>query len=331
MRAPEATKIDLKLWPMRFAVGRMATVLLVFGSALYMLQVAESTAARPAPPPRASPPASLPSLPAASHATYHPAHEAIVPYGRTVLDLPILMYHYVRLPPPPTLDLMGFRLTVAPDAFAAQMDWLAANGYHTVTFDNVRRYWARVTPLPAKPVIITLDDGYQDLYTTAYPILVAHGFTAVAYIVSGFVGERGYVTQGEILEMDRYGIEIAAHTVNHANLAKASQAQLTYQVVESKSWLEKLVGHPVVDMAYPSGQYSQAAIAAVQRAGYYSAVTVADSVQHTQSNRYEWGRVRIGGAEALGEFITNLGPTMAAVVVTRVTSDSSPAALQQRT
>jgi len=226
---------------------------------------------------------------------------------------------------------MGFRLSVAPDAFAAQMDWLGAHGYHTVTFENVRRYWARVAPLPAKPVIITLDDGYQDLYTTAYPILVAHGFTAVAYIVSGFVGELGYVTQGEILEMDRYGIEIAAHTVSHADLAKVSQAQLRYQVGESKSWLEKLVGHPVVDMAYPSGQYNQAAIAAVQRAGYYSAVTAADSVQHTQSNRYEWGRVRIGGAEALGEFITNLGPTMPTVVVTRMTSDASPAALQHRT
>jgi hypothetical protein len=73
------------------------------------------------------------------------------------------------------------------------------------------------------------------------------------------------------------------------------------------------------------------AVGRMARAGYYSAVTAADSVHHTQSNRYEWGRVRIGGAEALREFITNLGPTMATVVVTRVTSNSSPAALQQRT
>jgi peptidoglycan/xylan/chitin deacetylase (PgdA/CDA1 family) len=262
---------------------------------------------------------------------FYAEHLAVIPYGRKTLELPILMYHYIRVPPLKRIDPVGYNLSVAPSVFAAQMDWLAAHGYHPVTFEDVRLYWQRVTPLPSRPVIITLDDGYQDLYTTAFPILTAHGFTAVAYIVTGFVGERGYVTQEEIREMDHAGIEIGAHTVNHADLARAPQPWLTYQVSESKSWLEKLVGHHVLDMAYPSGKYNAAAILAVERTGYYSAVTEQVSLLHTQADRYAWGRVRVAGGETLALFIAGLGPIMPSVTIARVLPDSTPAALQQRT
>lgn len=247
----------------------------------------------------------------------HVSYQSVIPYGRTTLQLPTLMYHYIRVPPSRRLDPVGYNLSVAPEVFTAQMDWLAGHGYHTVTFDDVRRYWAGVAPLPAKPVIITLDDGYQDLYTTAFPILQAHRFTAVAYIVSGFVGQPGYVTSSEILEMDRDGIEIGAHTVGHTNLARAKQPSLTYQVAQSKVWLENLVGHSVVDMAYPYGKYDAPAVASVQHAGYWSAVTEQYSVLHSQSDRFVWGRVRVGGGETLAMFITDLGPAMQAVTVTR--------------
>ena len=313
---------------MRLTLRWLAAGLVVSGSAVYLLQADDSV---PTPPP---PPHALlrfaPQVPVEHHA-YSATRLTFVAYGRTVLDLPILMYHYIREPPPFRLDPIGYKLSVAPDVFAAQMDWLAANDYHTVTFEDMRRYWARVAPLPPRPVIITLDDGYSDLYTAAFPILSGHGFTAVAYIVSGFVGQRGYVTQAEVQEMDRYGIEIAAHSVNHANLARCSQATLTYQLAQSRSWLESVLGHPVIDMAYPSGQYNQATIGAVQRAGYYSAVTEVNSVQHTQADRYEWGRVRVTGGEPLPLFVANLGPAMPTVTVIRPTSDTTPAAMQQQT
>jgi peptidoglycan/xylan/chitin deacetylase (PgdA/CDA1 family) len=251
------------------------------------------------------------------------ARESVVPFGRTTLELPILMYHYIRVPPSPRRDLVGFNLSVAPAVFAQQMDWLEAHGYHTVTFEDLRRYWRRQEPLPARPVIVTIDDGYQDLYTTAYPILAAHGFTAVAYIVTGFVGENGYVTADEVLDLARHGIEIGAHTVNHSDLARAQQPWLTYQVVESRAWLEKLLGAPVVDMAYPSGKYDAAAIQAVERAGYWSAVTEQLSLLHTQADRFEWGRVRVAGGESLALFVTNLGPTMPTVAITHVVPAST--------
>lgn len=306
---------------MRAVIGRALAALTVAVCG-YAMVVMSDAPVQPAPT-RAAPALAAGAPDATARRGFYTAHESVVPYGRKTLELPILMYHYIRTPPSPRRDLVGYNLSVAPSAFAQQMDWLAAHGYHTVTFQDIRRYWRREAPLPAKPVIITLDDGYQDLYTTAYPILAAHGFTAVAYIVTGFVGQRGYVTADEIVDLAHHGIEIGAHTVNHADLARAQDPSLTYQVVESKAWLERLVGGPVVDMAYPSGKYDAAAIQAVARAGYWSAVTEQLSLLHTQADRLEWGRVRVAGGESLALFVTNLGPTMPTVTITHVMPEST--------
>jgi peptidoglycan/xylan/chitin deacetylase (PgdA/CDA1 family) len=242
-------------------------------------------------------------------------HE-IIPTGAPTITLPILMYHYVRTPPPMRVDWMGYKLSVSPEDFMAQMDWLAANGFHTVDFSDVRAYFAGARALPSKPVVITFDDGYQDLYSTAFPILATHRFKAVAYIVSSFVGQPRYVSKDQILEMDRGGIQIASHTVNHPNLAGSSFGSTMYQLVESKRWLEQLTGHPVVDFAYPSGKYSSQVIAALALAGYESAVTEQVALTHSLSDRYTWTRVRVGGGESMSDFIAGLGSSMPSIKVT---------------
>ena len=319
---------DLKLWVVRSVFVQVLSGVVVLAAAGYLLQADDSSLPAPVTHPLLQ---FLPGEYAASGREIYSVHQAVVPFGRTTLELPILMYHYVRTPPSPYTDLVGYNLSVSPQTFNAQMAWLASNGYHTITFNDVRLYWSRVAPLPSKPVIITLDDGYQDLYSAAFPILRTYGFTAVAYIVSGFVGRKAYVTSDEILQMDHYGIEIGAHTVNHADLARTSDPMLTYELVESKRWLQQLLGHPVVDMAYPSGQFNALTILEVQKAGYYSATTEAYSIFHTQADRYAWSRVRVAGGEAMSMFIANLGPSMPTVTITHVGVEPTPAQLQQQT
>lgn len=240
----------------------------------------------------------------------------VVPVGAGTITLPILMYHYVRTPPSMLTDLVGYKLSVSPDDFNAQMDWLAVNRYHPVDFNDVRAYFAGTTPLPSKPVVITFDDGYADLYTAAFPILASHHFKAVAYIVSSFVGQSRYVTKDQILEMDRGGIEIASHTVDHPNLARSSLGSTMFQLVESKRWLEQLVGHPVVDFAYPSGRASADVVSALSAAGYDTAVTEQVALTHSRYDRFMWTRVRVGGGESMADFISSLGQSMASVKVT---------------
>ena len=91
------------------------------------------------------------------------------------------MYHYIRVNPDP-YDRLGFALSVTPSDFAAQMDWLAANGYHTVTMQDLVQYLSGVHGLPSKPIVLTFDDGYADFYTTALPILRSHEFLSLIHI-----------------------------------------------------------------------------------------------------------------------------------------------------
>lgn len=312
-------------------MGRTARYVLVLGalvlSTVFVLQANDS--ALPAAPGRPTafqvPSTVLTQADNSGHEYFVKRHE-IVPIGTTTIQMPILMYHYIRTPPSMRTDLLGYRLSVAPEVFQQQMDWLYIHGYHTVTFNQVRAYFDGTSALPSRPVVITLDDGYRDLYTAAFPILKAHGFTAVAYIVPNFVGWPTYVTREQILEMDRDGIEIASHTMNHANLAKMSWGGAMYELVQSKRWLEGLVGHGVVDFAYPSGQFTSQTVAAVQQAGYDTAVTEQVSLLHSRADRYTWARVRVGGGELLPDFVSSLGPSMASTTITTVNIIAAPEA-----
>jgi peptidoglycan/xylan/chitin deacetylase (PgdA/CDA1 family) len=302
-------------------IVRAAALMLTVATTGYMLQIGSAPTTLAAPVAAAIQPAALPVVAVASFASEHEyflSRHQVVPLGRRNITLPILMYHYIRKPPSIRSDWLGYKLSIAPADFAAQMDWLSGNGFHPVDFNDVRAYFAGKEPLPTRPVVITFDDGYEDLYSAAFPILSAHDFKAVAYIVSGFVGRQGYATAAQVVQMDHNGIEIASHTVNHADLARSSPGSVRRELVDSKRWLEHLVGHPVLDFAYPSGKFNAQVVAEVQQAGYDTAVTTLDSVDHSLTDRLLWTRIRVGGGESLADFVHSLGTPMQAVTVTSV-------------
>jgi peptidoglycan/xylan/chitin deacetylase (PgdA/CDA1 family) len=300
----------------KLVAARVAMATLLVLSTGFLLQAQDTTLpVAPAAPPAPAQLMPILTAQAADGREYFLKRHEVVPVGASILRLPILMYHYIRTPPSTRTDMLGYRLSVSPQDFQAQMDWLDANHFHPVTFDQVRSYFAGSAPLPPKPVVITFDDGYADLYTTAFPVLQAHGFTAVAYIVSGFVDRGRYVTHDQVMQMDRAGIEIASHTVDHADMARASSGMATYQLVQSKHWLEGLLGHPVVDFAYPSGKYNPQTIQLLGQFGYDTAVVEDGPNMHSRANRYTWGRVRVGGGESLHDFIANLGESMPSVIL----------------
>jgi peptidoglycan/xylan/chitin deacetylase (PgdA/CDA1 family) len=221
--------------------------------------------------------------------------------GPAALNVPILTYHYIRVNPD-RYDRMGFALSVTPADFAAQMDWLARNGYHPITTEDLYAFLQGARGLPSKPVILTFDDGYTDFFTTALPVLISHDFRAEAYVVSGFVGQPGYMTAAQVREADRSGIEIGSHTVSHANLATASFGAVRAQIAESKAFLEQLIGHPVVSFCYPSGKFNSAVASQVAAAGYHDATTTYFGYRHALGDRYIWTRLRVSGGEPLDQF-----------------------------
>jgi peptidoglycan/xylan/chitin deacetylase (PgdA/CDA1 family) len=225
----------------------------------------------------------------------------VVAPGPSAINVPILTYHYIRVNPD-RYDRLGFALSVTPADFAAQMDWLERSGYHPITTEDLYRYLQGARGLPSRPVILTFDDGYADFFTTALPILRSHDFKAVAYVVSGFVGQGGYMTAGQVREADRSGIEIGSHTVSHANLATASYGASWAQITQSKQFLEQVVGHPVVSFCYPSGKFNSSVAGQVAAAGYHDATTTYFGFRHYMGDRYVWTRLRVSGGESLDMF-----------------------------
>jgi peptidoglycan/xylan/chitin deacetylase (PgdA/CDA1 family) len=221
--------------------------------------------------------------------------------GAGWINVPILTYHYIRINPD-RFDRMGFALSVTPADFAAQMDWLKDSGYHPITAGDLHAYLRGARGLPSKPVILTFDDGYADFYTTALPILRAHDFRATAYVVSGFVGRPNYMTAAQVLEADRSGIEIGSHTVNHPNLTNLSSGSVRSQLIDSKRFLEQLLGHPVTSFCYPSGKVNSMVAWQVANVGYDSATTTVFGFRHTLADRYIWTRLRISGGETSDQF-----------------------------
>lgn len=228
------------------------------------------------PPIGAKRPAALPDAtnlaPAAAAKPARLSLPATLP-GQTV-SVPILMYHRIDtlLPGLPTITR---RLTVDPADFAAQMRWLDKHGYRTVSQLQLYRALVLGRPLPAKPVLVTFDDGYRDVLSKALPVLKRLRMQATAYVITGRIsnGDTSFLTWGRLKALERNGIEIGSHTVDHLELPGLSDAAARRQLVLSRRALERHLGHPVQWFAYPAGAFDPRTVSLVRSAGYVLAVT----------------------------------------------------------
>ena len=189
----------------------------------------------------------------------------------------ILMYHYVRVVDAKA-DPLGYRLSVNPTEFDHQLTFLQQLGYHAMAMKDV--IGAKVD---TRAMVLTFDDGYEDFYTTAYPILKKHGMTATVYIITGKIGDQ-YMTWDQLNELKSAGFEIGAHTVTHPNLSKLSETQQKQQIDESKATLESKLGITVNTFAYPSGKYNDTTVNLVKEAGFQTAVTTQPGAITTNTN-----------------------------------------------
>jgi peptidoglycan/xylan/chitin deacetylase (PgdA/CDA1 family) len=244
-----------------------------------------------------------------AHANMATSNDAFLPvptsYAQTPLALetsvPILMYHYIR-DFTDTTDQLGMNLSVSPATFTAQLKAIKQAGYTPITFKDLGK------DLPAKPIILTFDDGYADAYSAAFPILKEQRATAVFYIVSGLMNKDRYVTDGQVKEMDTAGMEIGGHTVSHRNLSAMSESAQRAELHDSKTTLEQLIGKTVDAFCYPAGRYNDTTLALAKEIGYTTATTTMPGIatgSDIKRTPYELVRIRVTNTtdvlKALGE------------------------------
>ncbi len=212
-----------------------------------------------------------------------------------IAHIPILIYHSVR-PYYPGITNLVKEFTVPPDIFDDQMKYLRDNGFTVVTFDDISTYFQNGTPLPEKPVMITLDDGWENQYVYAYPILKKYKYIGIFYVYPNAIGAKHFLKWSELKEMIAGNMVIADHTQTHPELPKITDsALLKKEISGSKAILEKELGISVKDFAYPFGAYNDQSIQTVIESGYRTARTVHTGVKADSSAPYTIDGIIITG------------------------------------
>jgi peptidoglycan/xylan/chitin deacetylase (PgdA/CDA1 family) len=210
--------------------------------------------------------------------------------------VPIVMYHTVSDLPE------GFAL--AENDFVGHLDYLKAAGFNTVTLHEVFEHEDRGAPLPAKPVVLTFDDGYADNYSRVLPLLQSRGMKATFFVVSRFLAEdeehrrveekgtpqeKRFLLWSEVRALAAAGMEIGSHSLFHRRLTTLSLEEARADVRSSREELEAGLGRPVEFLAYPYNSARRPLRQAVASVGYRGAV----SGHHPLGDRYEMNRISV--------------------------------------
>jgi peptidoglycan/xylan/chitin deacetylase (PgdA/CDA1 family) len=226
--------------------------------------------------------------------------------GRQV-RVPVLLYHYIE-PVPADASPVREGLTVTPELFAQQIEYLAANGYTTISLYDLSQAVATGAPLPAKPVILTFDDGYSSVLTYAVPVMERLGFKGTVFVITEFVdtGRPGYLTWDELRRLHTLGWQIEAHTKTHAQLEDAGYDHQLYEMLGSIETLTANIGQRPRYLSYPAGRYDATSVWLAEQLHLWGAVTTNAGRWHDFASRYTWPRQRIDGRFGLQGFIDQL-------------------------
>lgn len=210
------------------------------------------------------------------------------------LKIPVIMYHYVENIKDKR-DSTRVRLNTTPYDFEQQLKELKESGYDSYFAKDIPALLSSGMYYSPHSVILTFDDGYEDFYTTVFPLLKKYHMRATAYIIYDFIGRNGFMNKEQISELLKSGlVEIGSHTLDHPYLKTTQDKEAKRQILESKRLMEAEFGMTIESFAYPFGAMSPEAIEYVKEAKYSNAVSVINGVEQSQDNVLFLSRIRPG-------------------------------------
>lgn len=183
-------------------------------------------------------------------------------------SIPVLVYHHIRITKPYHPSTWSYKMSVSPEIFRKQMEWIRDHGYTTISLDEFAAIRNGTMQSPAKPIVITFDDNQRTQYEIAYPLLRSMGMKGVFYLVSNRLQNDSFIVEKEVREMVDAGMDIQSHSVTHSMLTNLSAVRLVEELTKSREALEAVTGKPVRHIAYPLTSHNQRVRDATRDAGY---------------------------------------------------------------
>jgi peptidoglycan/xylan/chitin deacetylase (PgdA/CDA1 family) len=219
------------------------------------------------------------------------------------------MYHYVE-PWPAGADEIRKNLTVRPEDFTAQMDYLHRQGYAAVSLYDLVYALTLGQPLPEKAAVVTFDDGYRSLPDYAVPIMERYGYRGTIFVITEFMDNAlpAYLTWPEAERLYAQGWKIEPHSKSHEQLSGRDRAFQLYQMLGSVQTVAAHIGVQPRFFCYPSGKFDDLTLQLARELNLWGAATVEYGRTHSFKDLFTLSRVRVGGQETLPEFAGALQP-----------------------
>lgn len=223
------------------------------------------------------------------------------------LKVPILMYHYLSVPPVDA-DIIRRDLSVTPIQFEAHLAYLRQAGFETISLEQLSYALSQQAILPPKPIILTFDDGHRDHYENAFPLLKKYSYTATFFIFTQPIDTYNvdYLTWEMVTEMHQAGMEFGSHSYRHSDLSHRDVDFLVYEILGSKEAIEERIGEPVRFFSYPAGHYDDLTIRVLESAHFWGAVTTQWGIEQSFNYRFELQRLRMRGNDTAEDLAAKL-------------------------
>jgi peptidoglycan/xylan/chitin deacetylase (PgdA/CDA1 family) len=224
--------------------------------------------------------------------------------------VPILMWHVVAEPRP---GAPYPELWVSPAQFKAQVAALRHAGFTAITMGELWRAWHGSGRLPARPVVLSFDDGDLSHLTRAAPVLADVGWPGVLNLAVNHMGPKG-LPRWAARRLVRGGWEIGSHTVDHLDLTTLSDGVLADQLTRSRRLIRAELGVTARFFCYPAGRNDDRVRAAVAKAGYAAATTTVPGVAAPTDDPFLLPRIRVGPETAPATLVQQASGTAASPV-----------------
>ena len=202
---------------------------------------------------------------------------------------------------------------VKPKDFEKQMNWFYKNNWKSFTISEL----VKLDEIPKKSFVVTFDDGFEDNFLNAFPILKKYNFKATIYLVPNEKTNQWEVkntsvlsnllNNEQILQMQNSGlIEFGSHTLSHVNLSTINDEQLLNELKKSKEEVEKITNQECEAFAYPYGKFDDNIVNSVKRVGYKNATVVKRGLFKKDDDVFTIKRVGILGTESFFDFLLKI-------------------------